>query len=482
MKWRTILDHREKIFICTSSQKDQSKWGSKNLEKRLSRNYPHLKILRIDAESTSDPNHEACGCIDNLNQILLNYDVVIASPTIETGVSIDLKEHFDSVWGVFQGNQSANSVRQALARVRANIPRHIWIKKVGLNRLGNGSTSIKSILASEHKKTRVLVNQINQFDNLNIDVSINENFQPRTINTWAMLAARNNLQARHYRESIINDLKEEGHQIENFAPPEGDLEEIAKFEQEKQEIKADMKALAKEQYQSHCEAIATAESPSELELKLLKKKKAKTQQQRYQERKGDIKRLYLVDEITPELVELDDTGLYPQLQLLYYLTIGNKHLKTRDGRVAKAIVEKGEGAIFKPDFNKSLYSLKVQCLQLLNIEQFLDPEKTWTNADLEDWGKQARGWRWEIQSILGITITDKTPNIIIANKMLKLIDNKLEYVGRFGCRGHTRRTYRLQGSKDYQEEILALWLERDENLVSTSLDNSINTSSNGYAA
>ena len=473
------IDQKERIFICTSSQKDQSKWGSKNLEKRLSRKYQHLRILRFDAESVSDPNHEAYGCIDKLNEVLPNYDVVIASPTIETGVSIDIKGHFDSVWGIFQGNQSANSVRQALARVRENIPRHIWIKKVGLNRLGNGSTNIKSILASEHKKTRLLVSQINQFDNWNIDLSINENFQPKTINTWAMLAARNNLQAKRYRENIIHDLKEEGQMVTNFQAPEGDLEEISNFEQEKKQIKADMKALAQEQYKIHCEAIASAESLSELEHKKLKKKKVKTGQQRDQEKKGDIKRRYLMNEITPELVELDDKGLYPKLQLLYYFTIGKKHLKTRDGRVAKAQVEKGEGDIFKPDFNKSLYSLKVKSLELLNIEQFLDPNRTWTNADLEDWGKQIRGWRGEIKSILGVKITDKTRNITIANKLLKLIDNKLEYVGRFGCRGNTRRTYKLKASKDYQEEILALWLDRDDDFVSIPLDNNTNTYRSG---
>jgi alkylated DNA repair dioxygenase AlkB len=53
---------------------------------------PHVgRILRIDSESVSDPNHPAFGCISHLNEILTQYDLVIASPSLETGVSIDIK-------------------------------------------------------------------------------------------------------------------------------------------------------------------------------------------------------------------------------------------------------------------------------------------------------------------------------------------------------------------------------------------------------
>jgi len=42
------------------------------------------EILRIDSESLAEPTHPAYGCMTSLNQVLGNYDVVLASPVIET--------------------------------------------------------------------------------------------------------------------------------------------------------------------------------------------------------------------------------------------------------------------------------------------------------------------------------------------------------------------------------------------------------------
>jgi len=45
-------------------------------------------------------------------------------PVIETGVSIDIQGHFTSVWGIAQ---DFKAVRQALGRIRENMPRFIWV-------------------------------------------------------------------------------------------------------------------------------------------------------------------------------------------------------------------------------------------------------------------------------------------------------------------------------------------------------------------
>jgi hypothetical protein len=99
-------------LLCCSAQKAKSKWGTQALEERFRRKFPHLRILRIDSESVADPSHAAFGCIAHLNEILTQYDLVIASPSLETGVSIDIRGHFSAVWGIFQGVQPVNSVRQ----------------------------------------------------------------------------------------------------------------------------------------------------------------------------------------------------------------------------------------------------------------------------------------------------------------------------------------------------------------------------------
>ena len=100
------------------------------------------------SESLTDSAHSAFQAMEHFNETLNNYDIVLASPAIETGVSLDLKSHFTSVWCIAQGVQTATSVCQSLSRVRENIPRHLWSASTGFNKIGNGSTSIPSLIES----------------------------------------------------------------------------------------------------------------------------------------------------------------------------------------------------------------------------------------------------------------------------------------------------------------------------------------------
>ncbi|MFM7715039.1 MAG: DUF3854 domain-containing protein, partial [Microcystis sp.] len=81
-----------KPFVCLSAQKLTSKWGTITLESYIKKQFPHKKVLRIDSESLQDSSHDAYQAIGNLNQLLLNYDIVLASPAIETGISINIQQ------------------------------------------------------------------------------------------------------------------------------------------------------------------------------------------------------------------------------------------------------------------------------------------------------------------------------------------------------------------------------------------------------
>jgi hypothetical protein len=169
-------------LLCCSAQKAKSKWGTQALEERFRRKYPELRILRIDSESVADPSHPAFGCIAHLNEILTQYDLVIASPSLETGVSIDIRGHFDGVWGIFQGVQPVNSVRQMLARVRETVDRHIWVREWGMSVVGNGSTTIGGLLRSQHVATQANIVLLSAADNDDYSF-VDQNFQPESLQT-----------------------------------------------------------------------------------------------------------------------------------------------------------------------------------------------------------------------------------------------------------------------------------------------------------
>ena len=169
---QNLVEHiREggKPFVCLSAQKITSKWGTQTLELYLKKQFPTANILRIDSQSLTDPNHPAYQCITKLNDILINYDIVLSSPAIETGLSIDIKGHFTSVWCLAQGVQTPTSVIQSLGRIRENIPRHLWLATYGFNKVGNGATSIPNLLTSGHRLTNLNIRLLQKSDLESLD-------------------------------------------------------------------------------------------------------------------------------------------------------------------------------------------------------------------------------------------------------------------------------------------------------------------------
>ncbi|MHC5772071.1 MAG: plasmid replication protein, CyRepA1 family, partial [Nostoc sp.] len=192
-------------LLCCSAQKVKSKWGTQALEQRFRQKFPHLRILRIDSHSVLDPAHPAFECIAHLNEILTQYDLVIASPSLETGVSIDIRGHFDAVWGIFQGVQPVNSVRQMLARLRETVDRHIWVSQYGMGTVGNGSTSMGGLLRSQDIATQANIALLSASDNDDYSF-IDQNFQPESLQTWAKRGAVINVEMRRYREFVLKGL------------------------------------------------------------------------------------------------------------------------------------------------------------------------------------------------------------------------------------------------------------------------------------
>ncbi|MHC0068017.1 plasmid replication protein, CyRepA1 family [Nostoc sp. UIC 10890] len=442
-------------LLCCSAQKAKSKWGTQALEERFRRKFPHLRILRIDSESVADPSHAAFGCIAHLNEILTQYDLVIASPSLETGVSIDIRGHFDGVWGIFQGVQPVNSVRQMLARLRETVDRHIWVREWGMGVVGNGSTTIGGLLRSQHVATQANIALLSAADNDDYSF-VDQNFQPESLQTWGKRGSVINVEMRRYRESVLAGLVEDGYTVIDALDAEDD---------ESGAVIESVKAASQELYTAECKAIANSPTISDAELKKLLDARAKTKTERHQQRKAELSRRYEVD-VTPELVEKDDDGWYPQLRMHYYLTLGREFLTNRDAKRAKAQLELGENSIWKPDFNKGQLLPAVLLLENLNLLQFLTPDVQLRGSDekMVEFKALAVTHRHVIKNYLNVSISEKLTPVAIAQKLLAKIDLKLDYVGRLGKRENRECVYRFVAPDDQRDSIFRQWLNRDEAL------------------
>jgi hypothetical protein len=329
----------------------------------------------------------------------------------------------------------------------------------GLEWVGNGSTSVGVLLASQHAAARANITLLSQADNA--DYSIDENFQPESLQTWAKRACVINAQMRCYREFVLQGLVEDGYRVI-------DAEDIK--EEESQGVFESVKAASQELYGEECKAIANSPTISDSEFKKLQDKKAKTKTERYQERKALLNERYGVD-VTPELVWRDDEGWYPQLRLHYFLTIGREQLVERDSNRAKSQIEAGESAVWKPDFNRGQLLPAVLILEELNIRHFLTPGIMFRGSDMElqQLKTLAVKHRYFIRDYLGVSVSEGLSEIAIAQTLLSKLGLKLTYVGRMGSREKRERVYQFIEPKDERDLVFAGW----QNSVVTEASRSV---------
>jgi hypothetical protein len=465
----------EKVLVFVDGQKASSKWGTQNLEAYLSslaKEFPGLKILRIDAESVSTPGHAAYDCIDKLNSILKQFDGCVASPTIETGVSIDLKDHFTSVWDFAQGVIPVTSVMQRMARLREPVPRHVWAKSYGIGRIGNGSTNPKRLIAGQQTKFQAHIKQLAEAD-FTFDFESAGNFQPQSLKTWAKMAARINLGMVRYQHEIIRALVAEGHNVSA-----GDyLAEMAQDAQMKgtEQIKEELTETRDKNYQQLCAEISQASTPGSDRLKTLQQKKAKSIPERLEQRKGELSDRYDESLVTRELVELDDRGEYSKAQLHYYLTVGEEFLSDREKTRMERLLEAGENEIFLPDANRSLLGGKLAYLKALGIPQLLAKDVEWSNDSqvLIDLAIKTKQFRDSIKDVLGISVNFERKGkneeplppspVSIGQKYLKeCLGLKFSDPIKRGTRGNQQRFYQPVEVSELRGKILAIWQQRDK--------------------
>lgn len=455
-----------KPFVCLSAQKLTSQWGTRALEAYLKKQFPESRILRIDSESVGASN------LTQLNAILSDYDIVLASPSIETGVSIDIRGHFTSVWAIAQGIQAETSVRQSLSRIRENIPRYIWVASYGFNQVGNGSTSIPGLLNSGQKLTQLNIRLLQQSDFDAID-DLDTGFQAESLLCWARLAVRLNASMLQYRESVLAALRAEGHQIQEVCADIFSRGESNENNRDANEAKLSsanpgnlseaINAVREQNYQAECDAIAQASDLSENEYQALKKRLVKTLAERRSQRKYELKMRYGIP-VVPELVVKDDEGWYQKLRLHYFLTIGRSHLADRDATVAKQLIEQGDGSIFLPDFNRSQLGAIVGTMERLGIPVLLQEqgrELRNSDLDLKQMAAIALHNRSTLKTITGLGLAKNSSPVTVVRRLLELIGYSLNYL-RIESQGKKRvRVYQIETPEDGRLQVFQRWQVRD---------------------
>ncbi|MEG4118468.1 DUF3854 domain-containing protein [Microcoleus sp. N9_B4] len=500
-EYHPIERYRPRIMVVEDSQKVTGNWSCRNLETQLQKRFPHQRILRIDSESVSDPNHPAYGCIDQLNTLIQNYDIIIASPTIGTGVSIDIRHHFTAVFGIFKGAIAVNDALQALARVRdETVPWFVWTAPFGVGKIGNGSSSYQAILKSQKK---VITTNLKLLQN--VDFDIDEACDPIHLRTWAKMGARINAGMWNYREAIWEALKAEGHSVSlcrenqlqqelkvlllrqlaaNNAQNWDLLEELEsqnrklRSELDSREtvaacIRAEATSIKEENKLLEAQAVNNASDITLSKYLELKDKRAKTRDELKQQRKYQLQETYGVP-ITPELKLKDDAGWLPQIRLHYYLIYDPELVRFRDKNHLAGHLERGQGKVCPQDLR--LLTASVEALKALGIKSLFNVNREYrgTDADVIAFAEQVKQCSVDIKDFLGISIHPDAKPMEVVQYILRgklgftlrrVRQERSEERDALG-RQKRIRVYQFEFPQDGREAIFEVWQQRDKEAVS----------------
>jgi hypothetical protein len=482
-----------KCYVTTDSR--SGRYSCETIERYLKERLQKLRrefpeTLVVSSHTTNTPGHAAVDLIAAINQKITDYDTVFVTPSLGTGISIDV-QHFDRVYGIFQGVIPDSEARQALARVRDNVPRIVWCAKRGIGLIGSGSTNYRLLsnwYQENQKENLALLSPLHK-----IDVDLPLVYDPIHLRTWAKLSARVNASIRLYRQSMQDGLITDGHQIQMrsnevqnnilrdlrlafFATEPSDVEnrkrlivEIVKVQkdwgqslQKAKEIKRKIKEIKQQNQSAAANSVANAKDIDYVEYEQLLTKHSLSNGERHQVDKYILRQRYGIV-VTPQLKLQDEKGYYGQLLIHYYLTHESEYFHVKDQQEWSQQLLWGEGKVFLPDLRT--YTLKVEAMRALGIMQFLETERVFSENDADlIWLKNVAGQSSRhIKRALGIDLVrgkESVAGIKLLSRLLGLLGLKLQQV-------NDGYKIDLDTLNDGRDKIFAVWQHRDDLMLTT---------------
>ncbi|HEY9846500.1 MAG TPA: plasmid replication protein, CyRepA1 family, partial [Candidatus Caenarcaniphilales bacterium] len=180
-----------------------SKTEAKRLEVVLSDTFPNKHIEVIHGDNSGE--EDKINFVEQINQRVREVDVLIATPSLGTGVSIDV-DHFSAVYGIAHGGSlSASQLSQGLFRVRPRLPMAVWVSpKICGGYRETSSTRLREDAIKRYKATGIIL----QIDPISGEEQAAN--QPY-LKLWSELNARKHFSLNRLRESLADLLKAEGH-------------------------------------------------------------------------------------------------------------------------------------------------------------------------------------------------------------------------------------------------------------------------------
>ncbi|MEG3437748.1 plasmid replication protein, CyRepA1 family [Pannus brasiliensis CCIBt3594] len=396
------------------------------LERLIKERFPTLKILRVDSGTTE--TEEVSAFVENPNEKLLEIapDVLIYTPSMGAGVSIDV-EWFDEVYGFFHGVIEPSQCRQMLSRIRVNVPRVVWCNAHG-QLDGNRSfipEEIKSRLWGFHHESSILIDVAKamageEADDRRLREVYDALWNEKTkswdnphLDLYCSIVARKNYGLANLARELRRQLIEEGHRI---------------LDRDDRDITDDGARVAEIKKQiplEEAEAIAAARDiPLDYALSL-KQKPDRTEAQQHQITrallKAELPGVELTSEFVYKVVTKDRRRWLNAVKFFWYCQNPNKTRVIDRREWLNHLHRFIDGAVLLADIRTySLQARVIKNLRLFELIDLDDPDREYAN-DGEEMAKilkYACEYRRDLWLAFGLRVTDKTKPCQFVNHLL----------------------------------------------------------------
>lgn len=410
-----------RVFVSTDSKSQ-----SKSLVRQLYRlGISDNEILLLNSETVGGEREQAF--IANPDKFLAenpHIRVVIASPSLATGVSIEL-DFFDVVFGIFWGaSLTAADMTQGLMRVRSKVTRVVWCAKTGGNfskiSRATEAEDIIHALKTQTDLNTVLIRSSLREDMLTAINTINWEHDPH-LRLFAHIAAETNHSMWNLRSALLVRLRHEGHQVTVIDQESDPI------------IQAAMKEARDEIKRWEAEAIAAAPLLTAEERIVLEAKDSLTPGERLSLLKTTLADFYCVDEVTPELVLSDKAGRRRSWLLALEHQLYPETAQTKDIQALERQMKWYKGIC---PWDLSMATLRREARFRLGLDRYLDPNLTWTKYDNAPVAQRARECANQVKLILGMGNLNAIADSQIVHQLLSRMGLTVSFVWSRSVPGH----------------------------------------------
>lgn len=408
-----------------------------------------LRVLLINSATSSGQIEREFITTPDLVLARREYDAVVSTPSMATGVSIESQGIIHSVYGIFSGVSSTDAdMSQSLGRVREPVPRVVWCAKRGssFSRVSRSTNplELKSHLRDATATTISLIRSSLKAD-VTGDIPAYDWQSDPHLNLWAKIEADRNRSMMALRDNLRVRLQHEGNQVTVIDADKNEaVRQLLTNIRDRQKI-------------TDAESIVSAEILTVAEaLKLENKESISPEQQR------SLDRFYLCDfygwnpaELTKEQV-LSDKGGRRRGELLNLEAQLYPHLAV--DRAAKSLEKQTRWNQGLCPWDISGAAVRSKLREKLGLNAFLDGDRTWTKYDVEASAALIRQHASLVKQVLSFTVNDEISDVQLVHQLLSQLGMKAEskYCRSVpGHEGEKLKVYRLD-SQRWQEstEIL----------------------------